>query len=148
MSDLWGPEGRGTGRLLCLREKLTRASSNRTRELTHGNGPASSLFRPHSLRKKPLMRGSLRAASEAAAAATELTPPGVAGTGRRSHIITGRPWSCSDAGSMAAPTQLGKLKRRPTLPTGFAVLAQSLLGTVVCFPSRLQLEGPASSLQS
>lgn len=40
---------------LCFREKLTRASWSRAREVTHGNGPASSLLRPNSLRKNPLM---------------------------------------------------------------------------------------------
>lgn len=38
---------------LSLREKLTRASWSRAREVTHWNGPASSLLRSRSL-KKPL----------------------------------------------------------------------------------------------
>lgn len=50
-SDLRGPEGPRAER-----EKLTRASPSRAREVTHRNGPPSSLLRSHSLRrKKPLM---------------------------------------------------------------------------------------------
>lgn len=135
-SDLRGPEGPRAER-----EKLTRASPSRAREVTHSNGPASSLLRPHSLRrKKPLTKccGSQRAAAEAAAAAA--TSPGVAGHWRaasphhaatldlRRRRVKGSPHPAREA-------------RGPTFPVAFAALAHGPPGTVVSFQSRLQHGG-------